>query len=139
MKPSATSDSLTKTEITRLGELRSHLLRLHKTLLELERQDFEKKSGRVDAGELLQLLINHPQFAWLRKISALIVEMDEMLTEAEPAERKDFEDLISQARSLLTAPEDKEFRTKYQSALQREPAAVLAHSAAMQTLPQKRN
>jgi len=136
MKPAAANDALTKAEITRLGELRSHLLRLHKTLLELERQDFEKKSGRVNPGELLQLVINHPQFAWLRKISALIVEMDETLNGAEPAVRKDFEDLISQARSLLISPGDEEFRTKYQSALQREPAAVLAHSAAMQLLPQ---
>jgi hypothetical protein len=46
----------------------------------------------------------------------------------------DFEDLISQTRLLPTAPENEEFKTKYQAALQREPAVVMEHSAVMQLL-----
>jgi hypothetical protein len=52
-----------------LRELRRRLLHLHKTLLEMERADFERFFGRVTSGELLQLVINHAQFAWLRLIS----------------------------------------------------------------------
>ena len=59
--------------------MRWHLLRLHQTLLNMESQDYEKRFGRVTTGELLQLVINHPQFAWLRIISALVVEIDQVL------------------------------------------------------------
>ena len=129
-----TSDVLADSHLHRLGDVRLGLLRLHKTLLEMERTDYEKVFGRVTAGELLQLVINHAQFGWLRLISALVVEIDEALNGDEPATLNDFETLISQARSLLTSPEDEEFKTKYQAALQREPGVVMAHSAVVQML-----
>ena len=100
----------------------------------MERIDYEKVFGRVTAGELLQLVINHAQFGWLRIISALVVEIDEALNGDELATLSDFEALISQARLLLTSPADEEFKTKYQAALQREPSVVMAHSTVMQLL-----
>lgn len=119
-----------------LVDLRLGLLRLHRSLLDMERQDFEKRFGRVSSGELLQLVINHAQFAWLRMISALVVEIDEILNGDEPATLSDFDGLISQARLLFTSPGNEEFKTKYQAALQREPAVVMAHSSVMQLLRQ---
>ena len=136
MKTAPTSDLLTKGETTRLAELRGRLLHLHKTLLEMERLDYEKRFGRVTTGELLQLVINHTQFAWLRIISALVVEIDEVVSGEEFATSEDFEDLISQARLLFISPGNEEFKTKYQEALQRESAVVIAHSAVMQLLRQ---
>jgi len=111
-----------------LSELRSKLLHLHKTLLEMERADYERASGRLTSGELLQLVINHAQFAWLRQISALVVQMDEMLDAKEPATLGDVKGLLAQAGVLLTSSTDEVFREKYQAALQREPAVVVAHS-----------
>jgi hypothetical protein len=136
MNTTASTDLLTKVEITRLGDLRIRLLHLHKVLLDMERQDYEKASGRVSTGELLQLVINHAGFAWLRIISALVVEIDEVLNGEEPATVSDFEDLISQARLLFTAPGNEEFKTKYQTALQRDPSVVMAHASVMQLLRQ---
>jgi len=129
-----TSEVLADSHLHRLGDVRLGLLRLHKALLEMERLDYEKVFGRVTAGELLQLVINHAQFGWLRMISALVVEIDEALNGDEPATLNDFEALISQARLLLTSPSNEEFKTKYQAALQREPAVVMEHSAVMQLL-----
>jgi len=117
-----------------LTDLRLGLLRLHKTLLEMERINYEKVSGRVNSGELLQIVLNHPQFGWLRIISALVVEIDELLDDEDPADASDFAELTSQARRLLTAPENEEFKTKYQAALQLEPAVVMAHANIMQLL-----
>ncbi len=108
--------------------LRRNLLHLHKTLLDMERADFERLSGRLTSGELLQLVINHAQFAWLRQISALVVQMDEMLSAEEPATKSDVDNLLDQARLLFNSPADETFREKYQAALQREPAAVMAHA-----------
>jgi hypothetical protein len=129
---------LSEVEIARLRDLRLGFLRLHKSLLNMEQQDFEKRSGRLTSGELLQLVINHAQFAWLRMVSALVVEIDELLSGDEPATVGEFQDLLSQARSLLTSPQDEEFKLKYQAALQREPAVVMAHAEVMQFLRQDR-
>jgi hypothetical protein len=94
----------------------------------MERADFERDFGRLNSGELLQLVINHAQFAWLRMISALVVQIDEMLSAEEPATPNDARNLIAQARSLVISPADEVFREKYQAALQREPEVVMAHS-----------
>src|SRR2546428_8396589 len=136
MSEIVTSEVLADPHIHRLVDLRLGLLRLHKTLLEMERINFEKRFGRVNSGELLQLVLNDARFAWLRTISALVVEIDEVLNGDEPATLNDFEDLISQARLLFTLPGNEEFKTKYEAALQREPAVVIAHSAVMQILRQ---
>jgi hypothetical protein len=66
---SGSSSVLPDATLKHLRELRRRLLHLHKTLLEMERADFERFFGRVTSGELLQLVINHAQFAWLRLIS----------------------------------------------------------------------
>src|SRR5258707_4065016 len=123
-----TTDPLPEATLKRLQELRRNLLHLHKTLLDMERADFERLSGRLTSGELLQLVINHAHFAWLRQISALVVQMDEMLSAEEPATKSDVDNLLDQARLLFTSSADETFREKYQAALQREPAAVMAHA-----------
>src|SRR2546426_27679 len=52
-----TSEStLPDATLRHLGELRNKLLHLHKILLEMERADFERVSGRLTSGELFQLM-----------------------------------------------------------------------------------
>lgn len=126
--PAATS------ERARLGEVRLKILHLHKALLEIERKNYERIHGIVNSGELLLLAINHPQFAWLRIVSALVVQIDEMLDADELAVDEDVSDLITQARQLFTSPDNEEFRHKYQRALQEEPEVVMAHSELMKLL-----
>src|SRR5437660_2795906 len=104
MSEMVTSEVLSDPHIHRLVDLRLGWLRLHKALLEMERINFEKRFGRVNSGELLQLVVNDAQFGWLRMISALIVEIDEALNGDEPATVSDFDALISQARLLCTSP-----------------------------------
>ena len=132
------NDTSTATsESARLREVRLRLLHLHQTLLEMERKDFARTHGRVNSGELLQLVINHAQFAWLRMVSALVVQIDEMLDADEPVTDADVNNLITGARQLFTASDNKEFSDKYQAALQQEPEVVMAHSALMKLLRSK--
>ena len=113
-----------------LVELRKALLHLHKVLLELERIAYEQVHGRVSAGELLKLLIQHQQFAWLHAVSESIVRIDELLDSDEPVEEDDARSLLTQVRSLLVPAEGgTTFASNYYHALQRDPAAVLAHRA----------
>ena len=117
-----------------LRGVRLKLLQLHQTLVEMERKRYEKTHGRVNSGELLQLVINHPEFAWLRMISALVVQSDEMLDADEPTAETDVTNLITGARQLFTESVDQDFQRKYQAALQQEPEVVMAHSALMKLL-----
>ncbi len=112
-----------------LRDLRNKLLHLHRVLLETERIAYEQVRGRVSSGELLQLVIDHEQFAWLHRISELVVQIDEMLQADEPVLLDDVQNLTANARTLLAPSETgKGFARKYYNALQREPGAVLAHA-----------
>src|ERR1043165_6972969 len=63
-----------------LKALRTGLLRLHKTLLDLERRDFERARGRIgNSYEFLQLVLKDPWFDWLHRLSEMIVQIDETL------------------------------------------------------------
>src|SRR5438046_6517490 len=68
----------------RLIALRLALLRVHKTLLEMERRAYEREHGHVNAGELFRLVVDHTQFAWLHNISEFVVRIDESLVAKEP-------------------------------------------------------
>ena len=112
----------------RLREVRHALLRLHKILLDDERGRYERRHGQVTGGELLQLVLNDAQFEWLRAISELIVRIDETFEADEPPTHADADELLAQTTRLLTPSESAAgFPGKYFAALQREPAAVLAH------------
>src|SRR5256885_7522651 len=129
MSQMVTGEVLADADVHRLVGLRLGLLRLHEALLEMERKRFERTRGRVNSGELLQLVLNHEQFAWLRMVSALVVQIGEMLDADEPVTDADVINLITGARQLFTASDNKEFSDKYQAALQQKPEVVMTHSA----------
>jgi hypothetical protein len=98
-------------------------------LLNTERIAYEQVRGRVSSGELLQLAIEHEQFAWLHRISELVVQIDEMLQADEPVSLEAIQNLIASTRTLITPSEvGNVFARKYYNALQREPGVVLAHA-----------
>jgi hypothetical protein len=120
------------TEKTRrqLVSVRQVLLRLHKTLLDFEREAYERAEGRIsNSYQFLQLVMSDPWFAWLRQLSELIVEMDELLAAREPASDSTALALMEQARILLTPTESgTEFQRKYSAAMQQSPEVVVAHA-----------
>ncbi len=113
-----------------LVSVRQVILRLHKTLLEFERQGYEREQGKIsNSYEFLQLVMSDPWFAWLRQLSELIVEMDELLAAREPASEGTSLALMEHSRILLTPAEaGGEFQRKYFAAMQQAPEVVLAHS-----------
>src|SRR5262245_28660416 len=121
-----------------LKVLRTGLLRLHKTLLDLERRDFERARGRIgNSYEFLQLVLKDPWFDWLHRLSELIVQIDETLDQhAEThATEDDAKALIERAKALLAPSENgSEFQKNYFLALQQSPDVVLLHSEVMKLL-----
>lgn len=113
-----------------LTRVRTVLLRLHKTLLDFEREGYERARGKIgNSYEFLQLVMSDAWFAWLRQLSELIVEMDELLASKEKPKEGTALALVQQANMLLTPSESgSEFQKKYFAAMQQSPEVVLAHS-----------
>ena len=121
-----------------LKVLRQGLLRMHKTLLDLERRDYERARGRIgNSYEFLQLVLKDPWFDWLHRLSELIVQIDETLdTHSEtPATEADATALTERAKTLLVPAETgSEFQKNYFLALQQSPDVVLLHSEIVKLL-----
>lgn len=128
-------------EITRdeLKQLRQGLLRLHKTLLDMERRGYERARGQIgNSYEFLQLVLKDPWFDWLHRLSELIVQIDETLDSRDPDQPTTEEDakaLLARAKGLLAPAESgTEFQKNYFLALQQSPDVVLLHAEIMRLL-----
>ncbi|MCC5639392.1 hypothetical protein LC593_26935 [Nostoc sp. CHAB 5844] len=118
-----------------LRDLRNKLLYLHRMLLDIERITYEQVRGRVSNSELFQLVVGDEQFAWLHRISELVVQIDETLSSDQPISVEDVQNLMANTRILIAPSEvGNEFARKYYAALQREPSVVLAHAAVSELL-----
>lgn len=122
--------------VGRLRETRLALLHLHKTLLDDEREAYERVHDRIENSyEVLRLVMHDPWFAWLHDLSELIVKIDETLDAEEPPAQADVDGVMQQARELTTPDENGgEFQQRYFRALQRSPDAVLAHAETVKVI-----
>ena len=113
----------------KLLTLRLALLRVHKTLLNMERREYEREHGHVSTGELFRLVIDHVQFAWLHNISEFVVRIDETLAAKEPITPEYTSSAIALARKMFVPTESGDgFQKKYFDAIQRDPAVVIDHA-----------
>jgi len=134
-----TNDRVSDTTRDNLKVLRQGLLRLHKTLLDLERRDYERARGWIsNSYEFLQLVLKDPWFDWLHRLSELIVQIDETLDTHQtekPETEADAQALIERAKTLLAPAETgSQFQKNYFLALQQSPDVVLLHSELMRLL-----
>jgi hypothetical protein len=107
------------TDKEKLQYARNILLSLHKSLIDFERACYEKVHGRMNAGQFLNALLEDENFAWLRKFSMLIVEIDEMFDLKDGISDEMITANLAKIRDLVTMSEpDETFRAKYQFALQ---------------------
>jgi len=98
---------------------RNILLALHKSLIDFERTGYERLHGPMNAGQLLNTLLEDENFAWLRKFSMLIVEIDEMFDLKDGITGEMVSANLTKIRELVNMSEpDEFFRAKYQFALQ---------------------
>jgi hypothetical protein len=120
----------------RLNDLRDGLLRLHTALLASQRAAYERDVERITStGQYLGLVMNDPWFAWLRELSQFIVLIDELVDQKEPEAAPDADQLIGQARALISPSEDGgPFARRYFEAMQSDPGVILAHRDMMLAL-----
>ena len=103
------------------------LLPLHRALIEGSKSDYAFAYGPVDQPtQLFRLVSEHPFFAWLRPVTALIVEIDELA-------RRDFElaeaeAIASRLDDLFGSSPDPDFASRYVPLLQREVNVAIHHA-----------
>lgn len=111
-----------------LRELSRTLIPLHRSLIEAAKSDYAFAHAPIDSpGQLLRLLQTDPFFEWLRPITGLIVDIDEMT-------RTDFDDaaaraIAERAGRLFGADAEKGFASRYLPLLQRDVDVAVGHAA----------
>jgi hypothetical protein len=116
-----------------LRELSKALLPLHRALIEAARDDYAFATGRnVGPAQLLQLVTDDPFFAWLKPMTSLIVEIDEMA-------RVDFEPAAARGVGARVAQLfDGALSERYVPLLQRDVDVAVAHAAIRRALAKLR-
>ena len=129
----------------RLTALANALRALHRALVERARRGLEQDGHAVlGTGEWLQLLTADPQFAWLRSLSELIVDLDVFL-EADPAPADDDAAAVRHEIERLLAPPTQAaggFAERYWPYVHDDPHVAIAHGAvrqALERLPQAKD
>src|ERR1043165_6165992 len=129
-----TPDTPERAELrTSLGELSKALLPLHRVLIQVARDDYAFAHGKtVTPPQLLQLVTDDPFFAWLKPMTSIIVDIDEMT-------RTDFE--ADAARGMAARVEqlfDAALNERYLPLLQRDVDVAIAHAAMRRALARLR-
>jgi hypothetical protein len=126
-------EKLTDETRGKLKDLSKAMLRLHKTLLDAAKVEYEAKNGRITSvSQYFQLVLDDAHFAWLRKISALIALIDEAVSIRRPATETEARALLREAKELLNFEDaDEDFNNKFQAALQNNADAVVGHNDAL--------
>jgi hypothetical protein len=119
----------------RLDTVRLRLLELHRLLIALEREDYERLHGRVSGAAFLRVLTTDPAFGWLKPMTAMILALDDMLEAGADLTDADRLDAIARVRALLAPDESgSEFQRRYADALQQSPHVLMAHGEVMKAL-----
>ena len=110
-------------------ELRHMLLVLHKSLLDAQRVRYEREHGRIPSSQaFLGLVLEHPSFAWLRSMSALIARLDEWMEEGEASSQDELSGMVGALRSLIqTESPHAAFGKPYWEIVNDVPEVLVAH------------
>jgi hypothetical protein len=124
-----TPDTPERAELrTALRNVSKVLIPLHRRLIDATKEDYAFAYAPVDTpGQLLQLVTSDPFFAWLKPLTALIVEIDEMArTDFDPAAAAA---LAARVDQLFGNTPDPAFAERYLPLLQRDVDVTIGHAA----------
>ena len=107
-----------------IEELGRRLRVLHAALMTIDRETYERKHGPLTSAELLNLLMTHADFAWLRSLSMLMADIDALLDRPDVAD-EDAAAVRLELDRLLTATPP--FSDQYLARLQQSPTLAVDH------------
>jgi len=110
-----------------LRDVSKALLPLHRALIDAAKDDYAFGIAPVKPSQLLQLLNDDPFFAWLKPLTSLIVDIDEMArTDFEPS---DVAAIAGRVDRLFGAKAEEAFAAQYIPMLQRNVDIAVGHAA----------
>lgn len=122
-----------------LKEIRNELLGLHKTLMNIEKENYEAENGAITPTQLLQLLFDNERFTWLRTISILVTEIDELFADKKGIDEELAEGLFQQTRQLFDESDEfSDFKSRYQANLDTETLVAQHHEKLVNLLKIKK-
>lgn len=124
-----TTEPITAAQRETLLAIRDLLLEQHKYLLDREKEVYEQANGPLASpNEYFNLVLNNPQFEWLRRMSGVIVEIDEALSRRSTADSTAADSLIAEVKLLLVRKEDgDDYQRRYWQSLQDNPDVIITH------------
>ena len=108
------------------------LLPLHRALINAAREDYTFAYEPVTPTQLLGLLGDDPFFAWLKPVTAIIVDIDEMARR--DFERVDVDEILGRIDRLFGATPEETFAEQYVPILQRDVDVAIGHAAVRQAV-----
>ena len=120
-------------------KLASALRELHRVLRERARRDYEREHlVTLSPGEFLQLVTTHADFAWLRSLSELMIDID-LVADAAVMDRDEIAAAIRGAVEHVLAPANPPaaagtFTQRYWSYVHDDPHVAMAHAGVKQAI-----
>ena len=127
-----------------LDELARRLRALHARLLQCGRAQYLREhpeAGAPGAGEMLMLATQHEEFAWLRSLSELMAEVDELREHPGAAGDASLQAAVRggvEAMLATHAQAATPFQARYWQYVHEDPEVAMAHASlrqALQALP----
>jgi hypothetical protein len=119
--------------VSTVQELAVELRTFHKALLQPARAQYEAQHGPVPGTlQLLQLLVQDPGFAWLRRLSELMADLDEMIDTGAPTD--DEQGAVRGELEQLLSPVGGDLWRVVTAALQDHPEVATAYARVRQLL-----
>jgi hypothetical protein len=117
------------TRVAKVEELRQAVLALHKRMIDEQRIRYERLHGRIQTtSEFLGLVLEHPEFEWIRAVSALVAQLDEWREASEAASDQELEDIVAALRQLIQREgANSGFTQKYWEMIESTPAVLIEH------------
>jgi hypothetical protein len=120
-----------------LRDVSKLLLPLHRALIDAAKEDYAFAVGPVEKpAQLLQLLTDDPFFAWLKPLTALIVDIDEMART--DFEASDVAAIADRVDRLFGPKADQGFSQQYVPMLQRNVEVAISHATLRKAAAQLR-
>ena len=115
--------------VARVDSIRHAVLALHKGMIDAQRIVYERDHGRIETtSQFLGLVLEHPEFEWIRELSALIAQLDEWREDADQSSDHALEDLVDALRGLLKHDgANAEFTRRYWQMLDSTPEVLVDH------------
>lgn len=126
-------------DVAEWGKLAHALRELHSVLLKRARDEYEAAHAvTLSPGELLNKLTTDAEFAWLRSLSELMVDLD-VIRDADAVQRDALIPAIRAAvEHVIAAPKPTEiasdFAQQYWPRIHADPHVTMAHAAVKQAI-----